>query len=79
MRRKMRRYHLHYAGESERRLTTRAVQRWFGDLVTSAGLPKSKAHCHAARHGFATRLLFEGHTPGSLYTLSRLLATVLSA
>ena len=62
-----------YAGESDRRLTTRAVEKWFADLVTSAGLDKSKAHPHAARHGFTTRLLFEGNTPGSLYTVSRLL------
>lgn len=62
-----------YAGESDRRLTTRAVERWFSNLVVSAGLPREKGHPHAARHGFATRLLFEGNTPGSLYTVSKLL------
>ncbi len=28
---------------------------------------------HAARHGFATRLLFETSTPGGLFTVSKLL------
>ena len=61
------------AGDTQHRLTTRAVEKWFADLVTSAGLDGSKGHPHVARHGFATRLLFEGHAPGSLYTVSKLL------
>jgi site-specific recombinase XerD len=63
----------HYAGQSERRLTTRAVQKWWADLVTSAGLDKSKAHPHAARHGAAMRWLYQSNTPGGLYTVSRML------
>jgi integrase/recombinase XerC len=62
-----------YAGESDRRLTTRAVQKWWADLVTSAGLDKSKAHPHAARHGAAMRWLYQSSTPGGLYTVSRML------
>jgi len=62
-----------YAGDDCRRMTTRAVQRWFAKLVTSANLARSKGHPHAARHGFATRLLFEGNTPGGVYTVSKLL------
>jgi integrase/recombinase XerC len=63
----------HYAGESDRRLTTRAVQKWWADLVTSTGLDKSKAHPHAARHGAAMRWLYQSNTPGGLYTVSRML------
>jgi len=62
-----------YAGDDCRRMSTRAVQKWFADLVTSANLARSKGHPHAARHGFATRLLFEGNTPGGVYTVSKLL------
>ena len=62
-----------YGGDCERRLTTRAVQRQFAKLVAIAGLPKSKAHPHASRHGAAMRWLYESTTPGALYTVSRML------
>ena len=62
-----------YAGESERRMTTRAVQKWFADLVTSAGLDTGKAHLHACRHGAAMRWLYQSNTPGGIYTVSRML------
>jgi len=62
-----------YAGETERRLTTRAVQRLFANLVAIAGLDKAKAHCHASRHGAAMRWLYESTTPGALFTVSRML------
>lgn len=62
-----------YAGESERRLTTRAVQKWFADLARKAGLPKSKWHVHVCRHAFAVRMIYESNMPGSIYTLARMM------
>jgi site-specific recombinase XerD len=63
----------HYAGESGRRMTTRAVQKWFAGVVTSAGLATGKAHPHACRHGAAMRWLYQSNTPGGIYTVSRML------
>lgn len=62
-----------YAGDTQHRLTTRAVQRWFSDLAGAAGLDKSKAHCHSNRHGAAMRWLYQSNAPGGIYTVSRML------
>lgn len=62
-----------YAGETGRRMSKRGLQERFKVLAERAGLSKDKRHPHAMRHGFATRMLFQSHAPGGIYTVSRLL------
>lgn len=62
-----------YGGDCERRLSVDAVQKWFKNLVDAAGLPREKAHPHAARHGAAMRWIYESTAPGGIFTVSRLL------
>ncbi len=61
------------ASDDAKRLTPRSVRWPFSKYAERAGLEPEKWHPHAARHGFATRLLFETSTPGGLFTVSRLL------
>jgi site-specific recombinase XerD len=61
------------ATDDAKRLTPRSVRWLFAKYAERAGLDPAKAHPHAARHGFATRLLFETSTPGGLFTVSKLL------
>ena len=62
-----------YAGETGRRMSRRGLQERFKILAERAGLSKDKHHPHVMRHGFATRMLFQSHAPGGIYTVSRLL------
>lgn len=61
------------ATDNVKRLTPRSVRWLFSKYAERAGLEPEKWHPHAARHGFATRLLFETSTPGGLFTVSKLL------
>lgn len=61
------------ASDDAKRLTPRSVRWLFAKYAERAGLEPEKWHPHAARHGFATRLLFETSTPGGLFTVSKLL------
>lgn len=61
------------ATDDAKRLTPRSVRWLFSKYAERAGLPSEKWHPHAARHGFATRLLFETSTPGGLFVVSKLL------
>jgi integrase/recombinase XerD len=61
------------AGDDAKRLTPRSVRWLFAKYAERAGLDPDKWHPHAARHGFATRLLFETSTPGGIFTVSKLL------
>jgi len=61
------------ASDVAKRLTPRSVRWLFAKYGERAGLDPAKWHPHAARHGFATRLLFETSTPGGLFTVSKLL------
>jgi site-specific recombinase XerD len=62
----------HYDGAAQR-IAPRTIQEWFSALVTSAGLPRAKAHCHAARHGMVMRMLFEcDGGPATLFVVSKL-------
>lgn len=62
----------YYSG-SVRRMSKINLQLWFRDAVIAAGLDKSKAHCHAMRHGAAMRWLYQSNAPGGIYTVSRML------
>jgi integrase/recombinase XerC len=62
-----------YAGDTQHRLTTRAIEKQFAGMATSAGLDKSKAHPHACRHGAAMRWLYQSNAPGGIYTVSQLM------
>jgi site-specific recombinase XerD len=59
------------AADVRKRLTARAVRWLFGKYCERAGIDPEKDHPHAARHGFATRLLLEADT--DLYAISKLL------
>lgn len=61
------------ASDDAKRLTPRSVRWLFAKYAERAGLDPEKWHPHAARHGFATRLLFETSTPGGIFTVSKLL------
>jgi integrase/recombinase XerD len=61
------------ASDDAKRLTPRSVRWLFAKYAERAGLDPEKAHPHAARHGFATRLLFETSTPGGLFTIKNLM------
>lgn len=61
------------ASDDAKRLTVAGLQWLFAKYAERAGLDPEKWHPHAARHGFATRLLFETSTPGGVYTVSKLL------
>jgi len=62
-----------YDGDTNRRMTTRAIQKRFTVLCEAAKIAPDKAHPHAARHGFAMRMLFQAKVPGSIYVISRML------
>ena len=59
-------------GNPERQMTVRAVEYLFERVCKAAGIPREKAHPHAARHGFGTRLVFS-NVPGGLEAVRRLL------
>ena len=62
-----------YKGSLVHRMSTRALHKRFAMLAKRAGIAPDKRHPHSARHGYATRMLFEAKVPGGIYTVSRLL------
>ena len=62
-----------YNGNRVQRMSTRALHKRFAVLAKRAGIAPDKRHRHCARHGYATRMLFEAKVPGGIYTVSRLL------
>jgi integrase/recombinase XerD len=62
-----------YSDSKARRLSVDSVQAFFADLCDLAGIAPEKQHCHAQRHGFIMRMLFETNGgPATLFVVSKL-------